>query len=80
MDDNKQASNIINEINILKVIRWVKSTCRKVTSDTIKHYFKKCGFPTEDYVTTAQDNDEEFEMLFIEISKNCSIDKNMLKR
>ena len=29
--------------------------------------------PTDDYVATAQDIDEEFEMLFIEISENCSI-------
>ena len=36
---------------------------------------KKCGFPTDDYVATVQDSDEEFEMLFIEISENCSIDK-----
>ena len=28
---------------------------------------------TDDYVATAQDSDEEFEMLFIEISENCSI-------
>ena len=75
MDDNKRASDIINEINILKVIGWVKSAWREVTSDTIKHCFEKCGFPTDDYVATAQDSDEEFEMLFNEISENCSIDE-----
>ena len=74
MDDNKRASNIINEINILKVIGWVKSALREVTPDTIKHYFEKCGFPTDDYVATAQDSDEEFE-IFNEISKNCSIEE-----
>ena len=66
MNDNKRASDIINEINILKVIGWVKSAWREVKSDTIKHY----GFPTDDYVAAAaQDNDEEFEMLFNEISE-----------
>ena len=73
MDDNKQASDIINEINILKVTGWVKSTWREVTSDTIKHCFQKCGFPINDYIATAQDSYEEFEMLFNEISENCSI-------
>ena len=75
VDNNKQASNIINEINILKVIGWVKSAWKEFTSDTMKHCFEKCGFPTDDYVATAQDSDDEFEMLFNEISENCSIDE-----
>ena len=33
------------------------------------------AFPNEEYVATAQDSDEEFEMLFNETSKNCSIDE-----
>ena len=69
----KRASDIINKINILKVIGWVISAWREVTSDTIKHCFEKCGFPTDDYVAMAQDSDEEFEMLYNEISENCSI-------
>ena len=75
MGNNKPASDTINEITILKVIGWVKSAWREVTTDTIKHCFEKCGFPTDDYVATAQDSDEEFEMLFNEISENCSIDE-----
>ena len=75
MDDNKRASDIINEINILRVIGWVKSAWREITSDTIKHCFEKRSFPTDDYVATVQDSDEEFEMLFNEISENCSIDE-----
>ena len=67
MDDNKWASDIFNKINILKVIGWVKSTWREVTPDTIKNCFQKCGFPSDDYVATAQDSDQEFEMLFNEI-------------
>ena len=75
VDDNKRASDIINEVNILKVVGWFKSSWREVTSFTIKHCFEKCGFPTDDYVATAQDSDKEFEMLFNEISENCSIDE-----
>ena len=75
VDDNKRTSNIINKMNISKVICWVKSARREVTNDTIKHCFEKCGFPTDSYVATAQDSDKEFEMLFNEISKNCSIDE-----
>ena len=71
---------IINKVTIiLKVIGWVKSAWRKVTSDTIKHCFEKCGFSTKDYIATTEDSDEEFEMLFIEISENCSTDKNMMR-
>ena len=66
VDDNKRASDFINESNILKVIGCVKYIWREVKSDTIKHY----GFPTDDNVAAAaQDNDEEFEMLFNEISE-----------
>ena len=75
VDDNKRVSDIVNEINILKVIGWVKSVWREVTSDTIKHCFEKCSFPTDDSAATAQDSDEEFEMFFNEISENCSIDE-----
>ena len=75
VDDNKGAADIINEINTLKVIGWIKSTWRGVTSDTIKHCFEKCGFPTDDYVATARDSDEEFEIQFNEIPENCSIDE-----
>ena len=75
VDDNKRASDIINEVNILKVVGWFKSSWREVTSFTIKHCFEKCGFPTDDYVATTQDSDKEFEMLFNEISENCSIDE-----
>ena len=75
VDDNKRASDIINEVNILKVVGWFKSSWREVTSFTIKHCFEKCGFPTDDYVATAQDSKEEFKMLLNEISENCSIDE-----
>ena len=47
----------------------------KLHLNTIKHCFEKFSFPTDDYVATAQDSDEEFEMLFNEISENCSIDE-----
>ena len=75
VDGNKRACDIINEINILKVIGWVKSAWRGVTSDTIIHCFEKCGLPTDDYVATAQDSDEEFEILLNEIPENCSIEE-----
>ena len=48
---------------------------QKLHLNTIKHCFEKFSFPTDDYVATAQDSDEEFEMLFNEISENCSIDE-----
>ena len=75
VDGNKRACDIINKINILKVIGWVKSVWRRVTSDTIKHCFEKCGLPTDDYVATTQDSDDEFEILLNEIPENCSIEE-----
>ena len=75
VDDNKGAATIINEINTLKVIGWIKSAWRGVTSDTIKHCFEKCGFPTDDYVATARYSDEDCEIQLNEIPENCSIDE-----
>ena len=70
-----RASDIINKIDILKVTGWIKSPWREVTSDNIKYCIEKCGFPTDDYVATSQDSDEEFQMLFNEISMSCSSDE-----
>ena len=75
MDDDKRVSDIINETDVLKFIVSIKSAWRKVTSDATKHCFERCRFPTDDYVVTSQDSDEEFQMLFKEISVNCSSDK-----
>ena len=72
VNDDKQAPDIINEIDILKFIGWIKSAQREVTSDAIKHCLEVCGFPTDDYVVTSQNSDEEFQMLFKKISVNCS--------
>ena len=72
-DYDKRAFDIINEIDILKVIDWIKSTWRDVIL-CIKNCFENCGFPTDDYVVTSQDSDEEFLMLFNEISVTCSSD------
>ena len=38
--------------------------------------FEKCGFPTDDYVATSQDSDEELQM-FNKISVNCSSDEHI---
>ena len=47
----------------------------KLHLNTINHCFENFSFPTDDYVATAQDSDEEFEMLFNEISANYFIDE-----
>ena len=48
VNDNERASDIIYEISTLKIIGWVKSAWKEVASDTIKHCFEECGFPTDD--------------------------------
>ena len=75
VDENMRAPDIIKAVDILKVIGWVKSAWEKVTPDTIKHCFEKCGFPTEDYADVSSDFDEEFQTLFNEISADCYVDE-----
>ena len=57
VDDDKRASDIIKEINILKAIDWIKSAWREVISYTIKHCCEKCGFTSDNYVAISQDNE-----------------------
>lgn len=63
MDDDKGKLDIINEVDTLKVIDWVKTTWIEATRNTIKYYFEKCGLPTDHYEAMSLDCDEEFHCL-----------------
>ena len=44
INDNAKATNIIQEVDILKAITWIKSAWGEVSEETIVNCFKKCGF------------------------------------
>ena len=64
IDDNRKASEIIQEVDILKAISWIKAAWNEVCDHTIINYFRKCGFRNKvqdgDVQTLDQDENEEF--------------------
>ena len=69
-NDNVQATDIIQEVNSLKAISWIKSAWGEVSEETIVNCFKKCGFRKSqpDVQLTDFAEEEEFESLVKELS------------
>ena len=44
INDNVKATDIIQEVDVLKAISWIKSAGGEVSEETIVNCFKKCGF------------------------------------
>ena len=67
IDDGK-ASEIIQQIDLLRCMRWVNQAFEQIAKDAIKHCFGKCGFLEVSFL--AEEPDEEFEDLL----KSLTID------
>ena len=65
IDEGKDASEIIQDVNIAKAIHWLQVAWRDVSTETIINFFQKCGFGQESVNSITNDNeiDEEFESL-----------------
>ena len=44
INDNAKATDIIQEVDVLKAISWIKSAWGEVSEETIVNCFKRCGF------------------------------------
>ena len=44
INDNVKATDIIEEVDVLKAISWTKSAWGEVSEEAIVNYFKKCRF------------------------------------
>ena len=73
-NDNVKATDIIQEVDILKAISWIKSAWGEVLKETIVNCFKKCGFRKSqpDFQLTDFAEEEEFESLVKELSTDVS--------
>ena len=69
-----EATDIIQEVDILKAISWLKSAWGEVSEETIVNCFKKCGFRKSqpDVQLTDFAEEEEFESLVKELSTDVS--------
>ena len=72
IDDNRKASDIIKEVDVLKAISWIKASWEEVSDQTVINCFHKCGFRNqprdEDVQTLDQDIDREFADLVKELA------------
>ena len=74
INDNVKATDIIQEIDVLKAISGIKSAWDEVSEDTIVYCFKKCGFRKNQPNVHLTDfaEKEEFEILVKELSTHVS--------
>ena len=77
IDDDKRAADIIKEIDVLRVIGWIKSVWKEVAAETIKHCFEKCVFSNGNYSIEnyQEENDDEFLELLETLNSDCSLDE-----
>ena len=60
-----KVTDIIQEVDVLKAISWIKSAWGEVSEETICNCFKKCGFRKSQPNARLTDfaEEEEFESL-----------------
>ena len=82
IDDNRKASEIIQELDVLKEISWIKAVWGKVFDQTVTNCFRKCSFcnKAQDGVaqTLDQDEDEEFANLVKKLTGDVDPDDYMI--
>ena len=61
--EGKNASEIIQDVNIVKAIHWFQVAFTDVSTETIINCFQKSGFGQEpaNSITNDNETDEEFE-------------------
>ena len=73
INDNASAAEIVQDVNILMVIRWVQRAWKDVAPSTVKRCFEKCGFREgNDELMEDVNVDEEFSALVKELSSDVS--------
>ena len=76
VDAGLTTSEIVKDVNILKVITWIQEAWRGVEDKTIKNCFEKCGFSQPD-TRLYERVDEEFEELTRKHCPDTSIDDSV---
>ena len=79
IDDNRKTSEIIQEVDALRAISWIKAAWEEISDQTITNCFRKCGFLNKAQdgavqTTLDQDEDEEFANLVKELAGDVDPD------
>ena len=74
INDNVKATDIIQEVDVLKAISCIKSAWGEVSGETIVNCFKKCGYRKSQPNVQLTDfaEEEKFESLVKELSTDVS--------
>ena len=76
VNDSQTASQVIEEVQILRAILWLQTVWKSVTPEIIKNCFRKCGFDVENNCEVINDQiDAEFLELFDQLSSQTDIDE-----
>ena len=71
---NRTATELIKDITILKVIKWIQNLWANVSKKTIKNCFEKRGYGNPN-VVADKTVDHEFEELLQESSSNVTVEE-----
>ena len=75
IDEGKNASEIIKEVNIAQAIHWLQVAWKDISKETILHCFQKCGFGKSECHSVSGEGevDEEFESLLAQLREDDDI-------
>ena len=75
IDEGKNASEIIKDVNIAQAIHWLQVAWKDISKETILHCFQKCGFEKSECHSVSGEGevDEEFESLLAQLREDDDI-------
>ena len=75
IDEGKNASEIIKDVNIAQAIHWLQVAWKDISKETILHCFQKCGFEKLECHSVSGEGevDEEFESLVAQLREDDDI-------
>ena len=82
INDNVKATEIIQEVDVLKAISWIKSAWGEVSEETIVNCFKTCGFRKSQPDVQLTDFAEEerilksFQLMFLPQNTSTLIERS----
>ena len=75
INEGKMASQIIDDVHVLKTITWLQTAWKCVSMEITKQCFKKCGFDVGDKSIINEEICTEFQELFAQICSETTLEE-----
>ena len=75
MNEGKMATQVIEDVHLLRAIIWLQTTLKSVSTETIKQCFKNCGIDVGDMSVLNEEIDTEFQELFSQVFSETTLDE-----